>query len=213
MQEYLAVIKRVAITLLILFTAMPSASAHATLTDSNPKAGSVLSSLPELVWVEFDGNLQTIEGYQINKLVVTDQKGNRLDDGNFKVGGARLAVEIIKPASGKINFNYRVVSEDGHPVEGSFNVQVGLEKNTEIQSSTVKPKVSNSPTSKKNIVVSNSPSSVSVNSDINPNSNHAGHSKFAIRKLGFWEHHAVHISEFLIAFFLIVGWFFYRKFK
>ena len=95
-----------------------SAYAHAFVTDSYPKASEKVSSIPARVWVEFDGNLATIEGHTINKLYLYDSKGNRLDDGSFLTGGARLSVGLKTQASGIIRMAYRVVSEDGHPVEG-----------------------------------------------------------------------------------------------
>ena len=173
--------------------------AHAFLTDSSPKANSVMSELPSDVWVEFDGTLQQFENVPVNKLMITDENGNRLDDGEFKVGGARVGVHIVKKASGTITFSYRVVSEDGHPVEGKFAVTV----NSTATAPAVTEDQKTSTTNASAKVASSSTKNVSTPL---PKPSQIVHH-------GFFEHHAVHISEGLIAFFLILGWAFYRKYK
>jgi methionine-rich copper-binding protein CopC len=93
------------------------AEAHGQFVSSNSKTGSILSKLPKLVWVEFDGNLITIADKQTNFLTVKDSKGKELSDGKAFVGGARVSVNIKdRSATGKIKVSWRVVSEDGHPV-------------------------------------------------------------------------------------------------
>jgi methionine-rich copper-binding protein CopC len=102
------------------------AEAHGQFVSSNAKAGSTLSKLPKLVWVEFDGNLITIADKQTNFLTVKNSKGKELSDGKAFVGGARVSVNIKdRSATGKIRVSWRVVSEDGHPVSSSltFNVK------------------------------------------------------------------------------------------
>jgi methionine-rich copper-binding protein CopC len=61
-------------------------------------------------------------GKNPNVITVTDSKKKRVDAGESLVGGARLSTRIkqgLKP--GKYLVSYRVVSEDGHPVQGSFS--------------------------------------------------------------------------------------------
>ena len=101
------------------------AEAHGQFVSSNPKAGSTLSKLPKLVWVEFDGNLITIADKQTNFLTVKNSKGRELGDGKAFVGGARVSVNLKdRSATGKIKVSWRVVSEDGHPVSSSLTFTV-----------------------------------------------------------------------------------------
>ena len=87
----------------VALAAAPSAGAHASYSDSNPKARSTVSKLPKLVWVEFDGNLITIADKQTNFLTVKNSKGRELSDGKAFVGGARVSVNIKdRSATGKI---------------------------------------------------------------------------------------------------------------
>ena len=109
----------------VAISAAPSAGAHASYTDSNPKARSVVTKLPKLIWVEFDGHLLNIADKQTNFLSVKNSKGKEISDGKAYVGGARLTVKIKdQKATGLIKVSWRVVSEDGHPVSSSLTFTV-----------------------------------------------------------------------------------------
>lgn len=192
--------KRFLASLLMLMIIAPQAFAHAIFTDSFPKANSVIDKLPDEAWVEFDGTLQQFENVPVNKLIITDQDGTRLDDGQFKVGGARVGVHIAKKSFGIVTFSYRVVSEDGHPVEGNFLVTVNGAATEPAQEVSKAPKTSTTDNQ-----IDSAGSIKKVSSSL-PKPNH-------IVQHGFFEQHAAHISEGLIAFFLILGWVFYRKYK
>ena len=101
------------------------AEAHGQFVSSNPKAGSTLSKMPKLVWVEFDGDLITIADKQTNFLTVKNSKGRELSDGKAFVSGTRVGVNIKdRSATGKIKVSWRVVSEDGHPVSSFLTFAV-----------------------------------------------------------------------------------------
>ena len=101
------------------------AEAHGQFVSSNPKAGSTLSKMPKLVWVEFDGDLITIADKQTNFLTVKNSKGKELSDGKAFVSGTRVSVKIKdRSATGKIKVSWRVVSEDGHPVSSFLTFTV-----------------------------------------------------------------------------------------
>ena len=110
------------ISALLIFAGMQSANAHAQLTSSNPKKNQIVKVLPSLVWIEFDGDLLSLDEKQIHKITVTNSKKVRVSIGGPVVGGARISTKLKAglPA-GKYIVSYRVVSEDGHPVEGSFS--------------------------------------------------------------------------------------------
>jgi len=110
------------ISALLIFTGMQSANAHAQLTSSNPKKNQIVKTLPSLVWLEFDGELLSFGDKQIHKITVTNSIKKRVDSGGPIVGGARISTKLKTglPA-GKYLVSYRVVSEDGHPIEGSYS--------------------------------------------------------------------------------------------
>jgi methionine-rich copper-binding protein CopC len=104
----------------VALCAAPSASAHATKTDSNPALAAHLTKLPSKVWIEFDGNLVDLTGRQTNFLIVKDPKGREIQNGKASVGGARITVALkSSKLSGRYVVQWRVVSDDGHPVLGS----------------------------------------------------------------------------------------------
>jgi len=110
------------ISVSLIFAGMQSANAHAQLTSSNPKKNEVIKTLPSLVWLEFDGDLLSFGDKQINKLTVTNSKKKRVDIGGPIVGGARISTKLkASLPAGKYLVTYRIVSEDGHPVQGTYS--------------------------------------------------------------------------------------------
>ena len=113
------------IALYTLFS-IPIAQAHAVLVFSNPAIDAKLATMPSSVEVEFDGNLIALGGAKTNVLTVQDSQGNQVDEGNSKVAGPILSVGIkTNEKSGIFTVSWRVVSGDGHPVEGSYQFSVG----------------------------------------------------------------------------------------
>lgn len=101
-------------------TSAPGAHAHAQIVATFPKANTTVKSLPAFIYIDFDGNLLDFaEG--INSMQITDSKGKRVDTNKNLLGGARLST-TLKPGikKGRLKVSYRIVSEDGHPVTGSF---------------------------------------------------------------------------------------------
>jgi methionine-rich copper-binding protein CopC len=110
------------ISVLLIFAGMQSADAHAQLSLSNPTKNQIVRTLPSLVWLEFDGDLLSFGDKQINTITVTNSKKKRVDIGGPIVGGARISTRLkANLSAGKYLVSYRIVSEDGHPVEGSYS--------------------------------------------------------------------------------------------
>jgi len=131
---------RISLTLLLLSFAMPipTAYAHASLILANPAVDSNLAKLPTHVEIEFDGNLIPLGGARTNVLQVQDSRGKNIDAGNSKVAGPILEVDIKdRTGEGTFTVSWRVVSSDGHPVEGSYQFSVGLPSQTLTPKATV----------------------------------------------------------------------------
>lgn len=112
----------ITISVLLIFAGMQSADAHAQLSLSNPTKNQIVRTLPSLVWLEFDGDLLSFGDKQINTITVTNSKKKRVDIGGPIVGGARISTRLkANLSAGKYLVSYRIVSEDGHPVEGSYS--------------------------------------------------------------------------------------------
>ena len=109
-------------TLALFLFGIQNANAHAQVTSSVPAKNQTVSVLPSLVWIEFDGDLLSFGDKQIDRLTVTNAKKVRVDIGGPIVGGARISTKLKAGLpSGKYLVSYRVVSEDGHPVSGSYS--------------------------------------------------------------------------------------------
>jgi methionine-rich copper-binding protein CopC len=109
-------------SILLILLGVQNANAHAQLSSSVPAKNQIVKVLPSLVWLEFDGDLLSFGDKQIHKITVTNSRKKRVDIGGPIVGGARISTKLKAglPA-GKYLVSYRVVSEDGHPVEGSYS--------------------------------------------------------------------------------------------
>ena len=107
---------------LLIAINIPSANAHAQLDSSYPAKNQVIYRIPTFIWLEFDGNLISFGEKSIHRLVVTNSKNQKVSVGKVIVGGPRISTKIkaVLPP-GKYLISYRIVSEDGHPVEGSFS--------------------------------------------------------------------------------------------
>ncbi|MDP9221699.1 MAG: copper resistance protein CopC, partial [Actinomycetota bacterium] len=97
------------------------AFAHGTLQSSTPRAGEVLPASPRTVHLHFDEIVTTVP----TSVRVLDAAGRRVDDGAVH-RGADLDV-VLRPrlAHGTYLVDWRVVSDDSHPVRGAFTFSIG----------------------------------------------------------------------------------------
>ncbi|MDP1720534.1 MAG: copper resistance protein CopC [Candidatus Nanopelagicaceae bacterium] len=137
--------KRTRTTLLVVLILwiglpLPSAFAHAGLITSTPSSGARLTVLPSQVKLEFGENLLTLGDAQTNVLLVKDPDGVQISESDSSISG-RFFFVSLNPSNkgGTFTVDWRIVSEDGHPVEGSFQFSVASPL-------TVTPVVSPSPT-------------------------------------------------------------------
>ncbi len=110
------------------------ANAHAELVEASPAADSLIGALPEYVDLTFGENIMTLDGSEgSNIITVVDSNGAQVDDETIVVNAAVVSVGI-KPGFGDGTYTvaYRVVSEDGHPIEGSYKFEVGEAAQTNV---------------------------------------------------------------------------------
>jgi copper resistance protein C len=99
----------------------PPATAHASQKESEPAANAVLDSMPTEVAVTFDSALMDVGA----ALVVRDASGGDLTSGPAIVERNRISVPLRADAtSGRVRVAYRVVSQDGHAIEATFDFTV-----------------------------------------------------------------------------------------
>jgi hypothetical protein len=99
------------------------ARAHAELESSDPPDGATMATAPAAISFTFGEQILS-EG---NAVTLTDvAAGTRLEVGPVEVEGDTVSVAWPETsAAGEFRAAYRVVSEDGHPIDGtiSFTVQ------------------------------------------------------------------------------------------
>lgn len=109
--------------LLVVFATAAPAAAHDELLSTSPKAGAVLDSAPETVELTFSGDILDI-GHEIH---VTDSEGRDVTQGTLGVTGKTVSQPLRDSGRGDDTYTvtWRVVSQDGHPIEGKFQYGVG----------------------------------------------------------------------------------------
>lgn len=109
-----------------------TAQAHSDLVSSDPIANSELAALPSAITLNFSEQILVLDAAGANQIVATMDGGNHLETGEVNVSGAKVSV-ALKPSTdlGEVTVGYRVVSADGHPIEGSFKFWVGKRESAE----------------------------------------------------------------------------------
>ncbi|MDW5322315.1 copper resistance protein CopC [Plantactinospora sp. KLBMP9567] len=98
------------------------AAAHAQLLGSDPRADSIVTTQLDEITLTFNelvrGNFSTV--------VVTGPDGGRHGAGQPRAADKRVHLPVEPVRSGSYRVAYRVVSADGHPIQGQFRFTVAL---------------------------------------------------------------------------------------
>lgn len=94
------------------------ASAHAHVVSMSPEVGATVRHAPSYVVLRFDENVRAP-----SRVEVVGPDGSRVDRGAASVLDDQVRVRVVVERPGTYAVAYRVLSADGHPVEGaeSFN--------------------------------------------------------------------------------------------
>jgi methionine-rich copper-binding protein CopC len=95
------------------------ALAHNSLVDSTPKDKATVQTGPTSIQLTFDQPVQAGEGY--NTIAVLDPKGDHWESGPAAVSGNVVTAPVrpLGPA-GQYSIGWKVLSADGHSVQGSL---------------------------------------------------------------------------------------------
>jgi copper transport protein len=116
----------IAAFVLVLHTGTSVASAHANLVASSPADGSSMATSP----IDMNATFSESISVDLGGLSVRDTDGNRVDEGTSQVDASgRTLSTKLRPdlATGTYVATYRVLSADGHPVNGSFLFGIGTD--------------------------------------------------------------------------------------
>jgi methionine-rich copper-binding protein CopC len=115
----------IAASLILAVTAGP-ATAHTKLISSDPAAGSLVESWPTEISLTFDEDLITVGDEKSNFLVVNNAVGDQISADDEVLDGSKITVSLDpNTITGPVLVYYRVVSADGHPVEGEYSFNFG----------------------------------------------------------------------------------------
>lgn len=150
--------------LLALVVAVAPAGAHSDLLSSDPEDGAVLSEAPQEISFTFNEELLA-QGSAVTLTHVGPD--TRLDLGQVEVRGdtARVAWPEQSPA-GEFRAAYRVVSADGHPIDGAVTFEV--EQAVGGTAAAVSASPSDAPTASGEVAASATPSPSEVSGSPQP---------------------------------------------
>ena len=99
------------------------AAAHDEVLSTSPEQGAVLESAPEQIELSYSGEIMDI-GHQV---LVTGPEGQSVTEGPLERDGSQVVQPLAETGSeeGTYQVVWRVVSSDGHPIEGTYTYEVG----------------------------------------------------------------------------------------
>lgn len=119
----------ISISIFALAIAVPTAVSHTSFVSSNPAAGSVVVQWPDQISIEFDEDLISIGGEKANFIVVNNSVGDQVSNNDENIDSNVITVSLSpNQVEGPVLVFYRVVSADGHPVEGEFTFTYGQDQ-------------------------------------------------------------------------------------
>ena len=129
-------IKRVSIGLLALLlfsiSNIYSSFAHSSMIEQFPKGNSIISEMPQEVKLTFDEELLDLGSG--NSVTVRNPEGKEITFGTTTLFSSNISRELTASTMpGEYSVSYRVVSADGHVVEGTY--QFILKSKSESKSS------------------------------------------------------------------------------
>ncbi len=121
----IAVVAVVAVVVIgVLGPGATPAGAHAVVVSTNPTDGQVLPQSPETVQIQFNERVSI----DLGGLTVLDSDAKRVSDGDGTLTSGGKLLSTTVPADlpdGTYVANYRVVSDDGHPISGAIVFGIG----------------------------------------------------------------------------------------
>lgn len=107
----------------MMASAVPNASAHASLEQRIPEANARLEQSPPFVALTFNEPIDP----GVGSLEVLDSKSRKVTAGDPELSSNKTELKLALPAldDDVYTVTYRIVSEDGHPVSGSYVFVVG----------------------------------------------------------------------------------------
>ncbi|WP_169925443.1 copper resistance CopC family protein [Sanguibacter antarcticus] len=104
----------------LVAVSLAPASAHDSIISSDPADGAELTVSPPQITLTFTDEIQAV-GSQV---LVVDDAGTQVAAGVPAIDGASATFDMPPLANGPYGVTWRVVSADGHPIDGTFAFSV-----------------------------------------------------------------------------------------
>lgn len=115
------------LALILVSTPTNFASAHTKLISASPAIDAEVESWPDQLTLEFEEVLIDLDGEKTNFVVVNNAVGDQVSEPDEVVSGNSISVTLSpNEVKGPVLVYYRVVSADGHPVEGEYKFTYGI---------------------------------------------------------------------------------------
>lgn len=113
----------VLLLVVLLLTGAPMVSAHATLEQTVPAANAELKESPPKIELTFNEAIEP----GVSSVEVLDSQSRKVTSVKAELNANRTVLQLALPelGDGIYTVAYRIVSEDGHPVSGSYVFVVG----------------------------------------------------------------------------------------
>lgn len=123
---------------------LPAASAHDTLISSSPAAGESFEQAPEALELTYSDEVLNLSPV----VRLTTSAGEEIFTETPAVSGNTATIDLPPLPADDYQVLWRVVSSDGHPIEGTvdFTITVGAETTAAADSGAEEPTVSEEPT-------------------------------------------------------------------
>lgn len=113
----------VLLLVMLMLTGAPMVSAHATLEQTVPTANAELKESPPKIELTFNEAIEP----GVSSVEVLDSQSRKVTSAKAELNANRTVLQLALPVldDGIYTVAYRIVSEDGHPVSGSYVFVVG----------------------------------------------------------------------------------------
>ena len=107
-----------ALTLALLIMPVTAAQAHDVLEATNPANGSTVATVPDEIQMTYNNTPMAIG----SEILIQDSSGTNWATGPVTIVDNHVT-QAVKPGApaGSYTVNWRIVSSDSHPIEGSFS--------------------------------------------------------------------------------------------
>lgn len=125
MRKFVYLVSVVCVQLLLLFAASPAANAHNRILGTSPSHNTILSEMPTEIVLTYNEKIMDVAGS--NVVLLQDATGKTMHSAEpaLAENTARVTTPATLATDSVYRVVWRVVSADGHPIEGSFNFGVG----------------------------------------------------------------------------------------